>query len=95
MKFISVRDLRLRSAEIWRQLQQEKEMVVTSNGRPVAVLAGIEGQDVVEYLAALRRARAMLAVNKIQEHAQQTGKDKITAAEIGKEIRAVRRSRAR
>ncbi|MEW6574500.1 MAG: type II toxin-antitoxin system prevent-host-death family antitoxin [Bacillota bacterium] len=95
MKFISVRDLRLRSAEIWRQLQQEKEMVVTSNGRPVAVLAGIEGQDVVEYLAALRRARAMLAVNKVQEHAQQTGKDKITAAEIGKEIRAVRRSRAR
>jgi antitoxin (DNA-binding transcriptional repressor) of toxin-antitoxin stability system len=95
MKFISVRDLRLRSAEIWRQLQQEKEMVVTSNGRPVAILAGVEGEDVVEYLATLRRARAMLAVNKVQERARQTGKDKITAAEIGKEIRAVRRSRTR
>jgi antitoxin (DNA-binding transcriptional repressor) of toxin-antitoxin stability system len=95
MKFISVRDLRLRSAEIWRQLQQEKEMVVTSNGRPVAILAGVEGEDVVEYLATLRRARAMLAVNKVQERARQTGKDKITAAEIDKEIRAVRRSRAR
>lgn len=95
MKFISVRDLRLRSAEVWRQLQQEKEMVVTSNGRPVAILAGVEGEDVVEYLVTLRRARAMLAVNKAQERARQTGKDRITAAEIDKEIRAVRRSRAR
>lgn len=95
MKFISVRDLRLRSAEIWRQLQQEKEMVVTSNGRPVAVLAGVEGEDVMEYLATLRRARAMLAVNKVQERARLTGKDRITAAEIDREIRAVRRSRAR
>jgi len=95
MKFISVRDLRLRSAEVWRQLQQEKEMVVTSNGRPVAILAGVEGEDVVEYLTTLRRARAMLAVNKVQERARQTGKDRITAAEIDKEIRAVRRSRAR
>lgn len=95
MKFISVRDLRLGSAEIWRQLQQEKEMVVTSNGRPVAILAGVKGEDVVEYLATLRRARAMLAVNKVQEHTRQTGKDKITATEIDKEIRAVRRSRAR
>ncbi len=95
MKFISVRNLRLRSGEIWRQLQQEKEMVITLNGRPVAILAGIEGEDVMEYLATLRRTRAMLSVNKIQERARQTGKDKITAAEIDKEIRAVRRSRAR
>ncbi|WP_443082250.1 hypothetical protein [Thermodesulfitimonas autotrophica] len=70
-------------------------MVITLNGRPVAILAGIEGEDVMEYLATLRRTRAMLSVNKIQERARQTGKDKITAAEIDKEIRAVRRSRAR
>ncbi|RPF49936.1 antitoxin Phd_YefM of type II toxin-antitoxin system [Thermodesulfitimonas autotrophica] len=95
MKFISVRNLRLRSGEIWRQLQQEKEMVITLNGRPVAILAGVEGEDVMEYLATLRRTRAMLSVNKIQERARQTGKDKITAAEIDKEIRAVRRSRTR
>ena len=94
MRFISVRDLRLRSGEIWRQLQQEKEMVVTSNGRPVAILAGIEGEDLLEYLATLRRVRATLAVNKTQERARETGKNKITAAEIEKEIRAVRRSRA-
>jgi antitoxin (DNA-binding transcriptional repressor) of toxin-antitoxin stability system len=95
MKFISVRELRLRSGEIWRQLQQEKEMVITSNGKPVAILAGIEGEDVAKYLATLRRARATLALNKIQERSRQTGKDKITAGEIEKEIRAVRRSRAR
>ena len=39
MKTISVRDLRSKSAQIWRELQQEKDMVVTSKGRPVGVLS--------------------------------------------------------
>ncbi|MEW6171953.1 MAG: type II toxin-antitoxin system Phd/YefM family antitoxin [Bacillota bacterium] len=95
MRFISVRELRLRSAEIWRQLQLEKEMVITSNGKPVAILAGVEGEDVIEYLATLRRARAMLAVNKIQEQSRRNGKEEISADEIEKEIQAVRRNRPR
>ena len=38
-KTISVRDLRSKSAQIWRELEQEKDMVVTSKGRPVGVLS--------------------------------------------------------
>ena len=38
MKFVTVRDLRGRSAEIWRELAIEHEMVVTSNGKPIAIL---------------------------------------------------------
>ena len=32
MKFISVRDLRGKSAEVWKDLPAEREVVVTSNG---------------------------------------------------------------
>ncbi|MEW6183314.1 MAG: type II toxin-antitoxin system Phd/YefM family antitoxin [Bacillota bacterium] len=95
MRFISVRELRLRSAEIWRQLQLEKEMVITSNGKPVAILAGVEGEDAIEYLSTLRRARAMLAVNKIQEQSRRNGKEEISADEIEKEIQSVRQNRPR
>ncbi|MCK4641448.1 MAG: type II toxin-antitoxin system Phd/YefM family antitoxin, partial [Candidatus Marinimicrobia bacterium] len=41
MKFLSVKDLRAKSAEIWKQLPVEKEMVITNNGRPVAILSSI------------------------------------------------------
>ncbi|BCV22168.1 hypothetical protein hamaS1_22370 [Moorella sp. Hama-1] len=39
MRFVTLRELRLKSGEIWRQLQKEGEMVITSNGKPVAVLS--------------------------------------------------------
>ena len=39
MRFITVRELRSRSAEIWRRLADEPDMVITSNGKPVAILS--------------------------------------------------------
>ena len=38
MKFITVRDIRTSPAEIWKQLPEEQEMVITNNGRPIALL---------------------------------------------------------
>ncbi len=95
MQFISVRDLRLRSGEIWQQLKEEGEMVVTSNGRPVAVLSSADEHDLDEYMTALRRVRAMLAVNKMQEQSLQEGLDHYSMEEIEAEIKAVRERRSR
>ncbi|RPI70123.1 MAG: type II toxin-antitoxin system Phd/YefM family antitoxin, partial [Geobacteraceae bacterium] len=39
MKFLSVRDLRGKSAQVWKELPAEREMIITSNGRPIAILA--------------------------------------------------------
>jgi len=94
MKFISVSDLRLRSGEVWRKLQEEKEAIITSNRKPIAILVGIEGEDAIEYLANIRRAQAMMAVNKLQEYARATGKDRIKGVEIEEEIQAERKNRA-
>ncbi len=69
-------------------------MVITLRGKPVAIMAALEGQDVGEYLALFRRARAMLAVDKLQNSSQICGKDQIRDAEVAKEIRAVRGKRA-
>jgi antitoxin (DNA-binding transcriptional repressor) of toxin-antitoxin stability system len=54
MKFVSVRDLRGKSADIWRELPKEREMVITSNGRPVAILAAVSDTSLEEFLAACR-----------------------------------------
>ncbi|WP_258361017.1 type II toxin-antitoxin system Phd/YefM family antitoxin [Moorella sulfitireducens] len=94
MRFVTVRELRMKSGEIWRQLQKEGELVITSNGKPVAVLSNIEEKYLEEYLQNLRRVRAVLAVKNMQARAREKGLDKITDAEIEAEIKTVRRSRS-
>ncbi|MDI6844444.1 MAG: type II toxin-antitoxin system prevent-host-death family antitoxin [Anaerosomatales bacterium] len=95
MKFISVRDLRAKSADIWRELQDEREMVITSNGRPVAILAAVSESNLEESLAAFRRARAIDAVATMQRRSVARGTDALSAEEIDAEIAAVRKARAR
>ena len=46
MRFVSVRELRSKSAELWRDLPSEGQMVVTSNGKPVAILAAVDETNV-------------------------------------------------
>ena len=95
MKFISVRDLRSKSAQVWKQLPQEREMIITSNGRPIAIIASISDSDVEESLSAFRQARAVEAVASLQRRSVEMGNNKITMDEIDAEIKAVRRKRAR
>jgi hypothetical protein len=95
MKFLSVRDLRGKSGKVWKDLPEEKEMIVTSNGRPIAILASIGESNVEESLAAFRRVRAIGAVAALQRRSVEQGTDRISPREIDAEIRAVREKRRR
>lgn len=95
MKFVSVRDLRGKSAEVWKDLPEEREMVITSNGRPIAILAAISESNLEESLAAFRQARAVEAVASMQRRSADKGTDKITMDEIDAEIKDVRKKRAK
>jgi len=95
MKFLSVRDLRGKSAEIWKRLPGEREMIITNNGRPIAILAAVNESNIEESLAAFRQARAVEAVASLQRRSVDQGTDKISMVEVEEEIKAVRRKRAR
>lgn len=94
MRFLSVRDLRGKSAEVWKELPNEREMIITSNGRPIAILAAISESNLEESLAAFRQARAVEAVVTLQRRSAEKGTDKITMDEIDAEIKNVRKKRA-
>ena len=94
MKFVSVRDLRGKSAEIWKDLPGERELIVTSNGRPVAILAAVDESNLEESLSAFRQARAVDAVASLQRRSVAAGTDTLSMDEIDAEIRAVRGERA-
>lgn len=94
MKFITIRDFRSKSARIQRELPREKEMVLTSNGKPVAIISAVSEADLEETLAAIRRARATLAVTILQSASLARGKNYLTAADIDREIKGARKRRA-
>ncbi len=93
MEFVTIRDLRLKPGDVWNKLRQQHEIILTSNGRPVAVIAGVGENDVEETVAALRRARAQAAVSRLRRAAAERGADKLPAAEIEAEIARVRHER--
>jgi len=93
MEFVMIRDLRLKPGDVWDKLRRQREIVLTSNGRPVAIIAGVGEDDVEETVAALRRARAQVAVSRLRRAAAERGADKLSAAEIEAEIAETRRER--
>ena len=93
MEFVTIRDLRLKPGDVWDKLRRQREIVLTSNGRPVAIIAGVGEDDVEETVAALRRARAQVAVSRLRRAAAERGADKLSAAEIEAEIAETRRER--
>ncbi|MSP61570.1 MAG: type II toxin-antitoxin system prevent-host-death family antitoxin [Myxococcales bacterium] len=95
MRFVSVRDLRGRSAEVWKRLTEDRELVVTSNGKPVAILSAVSEDTLEESLAAVRRARAVAAVEALQSRSLAAGRDRVTPRQIKAETSAVRKRRAR
>ncbi len=95
MRFVSVRDLRGKSAEVWKRLSTEKDMVITSNGRPIAILSGVSEDSLEESFKALRRIRAVQAVEAMQMTASRTGLDHLTAKDVDAEINSVRKRRRR
>ena len=95
MRFLSVRDLRGKSAQVWKELPDEREMIITSNGRPIAILSAITESNLEASLKAFRQARAVEAVARLQRRSVEQGTDRVRMDEIDAEIKAVRKKRAR
>ena len=95
MRFITVRDLRTHPAQVWKALGDAGELIVTSNGRPIAVLTPTSPETLDSSLAAVRRARAVQAVSELQRASAHEGRDRLRPADVEAEIAAVRRHRRR
>ena len=87
MKFISVRDIRTRPASIWRDLNKEHELVVTNNGKPIALLTPLSDNNLEETLRAIRKARATEALRAMRQAAARNGASTMTPDEIDSEIK--------
>ena len=92
MQFISVREMNTKPKEIWEKIKNE-EVVITSNGKPIALLSAVSAGTLEKTIRMIRRSRALMALEEMQKKSLVSGLDKITDAEIESEIHAVRKSR--
>ena len=90
MKTITVRDLRNRPGAVQEDLAAEGEVILTSNGRPVAVMLSVDGSTLDETLQAVRLARARVALRKVRRDARTRGLDRLTPEQIDAMIRDAR-----
>jgi len=93
MKFVTIREFRNKTAEIRKDLEAEREVVLTANGRPFALLSRLDPDTVEDEIIALRRARARVAIARMRAQAKAQGLDKMTMEEIDAIIADVRRKR--
>ena len=93
MGYVSVRDMRLKASDVWDRLRSEGELILTSNGRPVAVMAAVDEAGAEDALLAFRRARAQAALSRMRQAAAASGASNLSEDEIQAEIDAVRAAR--
>ena len=93
MKFVTVRDFRTSSAKIWKTLPKEQEMIITNNGKPIALLTPLSDWNLEETLSAVRRAKTINAVKMIQQESIRNETNKMTLDDINDEIKTTRQIR--
>lgn len=93
MKFVSVRELRNRTSQLWRDLERERDLIVTIHGKPVAILSATDERSLERALGDIRRSRARAALAEIHREAARRGLDRLSMEEIDAEIQAARASR--
>ena len=94
VEYVSLCELQRQSEDAWRSLAREKDLVVTSNGEPIAILSATTEVTLEASLSALRQARAQLAAAAMQQRAHETGADRLTLQHVNSEIGAARRERS-
>ncbi|MCF8039165.1 MAG: type II toxin-antitoxin system Phd/YefM family antitoxin [Desulfohalobiaceae bacterium] len=95
MKIFSDREFRNEPGKIRKELEKH-EVVMTSRGKPYAVLLPVDDpSNVEEVLELAARIRAQMALSSVRQKASKKGLDNMPSSEIDDEIKAVRKQRQR
>lgn len=93
MKLIAIQDLK-QPRQLKERLRAEKELLLTSDGRPVAVLVNVDAsEDPETVIQSIRDSRSRLALSRIREAAASSGAARLSLGEINREIGATRKAR--
>ncbi|WP_354586609.1 hypothetical protein [Puniceicoccus vermicola] len=75
------------SKNLWSRLESSREVVLTRDGKPGALMVSVSSENLEEIVVAVRRALFSQAVSKARTRAEA---DPVSDADIEREIRAAR-----
>ena len=94
MKTVTIRDFRTRPKHVQDALKQERQAVLTANGRPVALMIAVDAGTVDQTLETLRRARGLEALRALRRESRDRGLDQMSRAGVDEIIKKTRRARS-
>jgi hypothetical protein len=95
VKTLTIRDLRTRPREAQKTLADEGEALLTSNGKPVALMLRVDASTLQETLDTLRRAKGLQALRAIRRRARERGLDRLGIREIDAIVARTRNEKRR
>jgi hypothetical protein len=87
MDYLAVNELK-HSKKLWSRLSEQKELVLTKDGKPGALILGVTPESLETVVTAVRKALFSEAVSNIRRRA--AAQDLPDAEEIRAEIEAAR-----
>ena len=70
MTYLAVKDLK-KTKELWQMLAAEKELVITRDGKPSAIMVSISPETAEESLSEIRRALFSMAISHARAKAEE------------------------
>ena len=95
MSMISVSELKKKPASQWLKSAAKGDLIITSQGQPVAVLLRIATASVESTRSLVRSVRALQAQAALQQAAAANGTADLSVSDIDAEIASARRARRR
>ena len=95
MTTLTIRDFRTRPRQAQNDLAKSGEAMLTSTGKPVALMIPVNSESLDSALSMVRRGRALLALQRIREQAKSRGLDRMNKSEIDQVITESRKARKR
>lgn len=83
MNYLAVKDLK-KTRELWEKLASERELVITKDGKPSALMISVSPETLEESLREIRRTLFATAMSRVRKRAETAGMldDAAIAAEI-------------
>ena len=91
MNYIAVKDLK-KTRELWEKLANERELVITKDGKPSALMISVSPETLEESLREIRRTLFSAAVSRVRKRAETEGMP--DEAAIAAEIAQSRKERS-
>lgn len=91
MKYITEDDYKNHPKKVWDELENVNELIITNKGTPVVLLTPLSDLNIEETLNEIRRAKAIVGLDKMWKTSVKNKNHKLSKKEINGIISSVRK----